>query len=300
MTPSISLAQVNVAVLASPLDSPELADFVAALDRINELAEQSPGFVWRLTGEGNDATSLRPFPDPNTIVNMSVWQDRAALEHFTYRSGHVELLRRRREWFMPTEHPPVAMWYVPDGHEPTLGEARARLEFIHQRGPSAYAFGFRGEHPVLVTERTELDSPVAEALIAELNADLERRDDRCNHFRLDPDEVAPGTGGFFVHWLAGHPAACGAIRKLDDHTAEIKRMYTRPSHGGAGLGAAMLSHLLGVARDLGVGRVLLETSEHCHEAITIYRRAGFDLCDCWGAYLDSAESSVCMGLTLSP
>ena len=92
------LAQLNVAALKAPLDSPELKDFVDNLDRINALAEQSPGFVWRLKGDGNDATSLRPLGD-NVLVNMSVWRDVDALRDYVYKSAHVEIMRRKREWF---------------------------------------------------------------------------------------------------------------------------------------------------------------------------------------------------------
>jgi hypothetical protein len=89
------LAQLNVAALKAPLDSPELKDFVDNLDRINELAERSSGFVWRLKGDGNDATSLRPLGD-NVLVNMSVWRDVNALREYVYKSAHVEIMRRRR------------------------------------------------------------------------------------------------------------------------------------------------------------------------------------------------------------
>src|SRR5678815_5218589 len=91
------LAQLNVATLKSPLDSPELKYFVDNLDRINALAEGSPGFVWRLKGDGNDATSLRPLGD-NVLVNMSVWRDVDALREYVYKSGHIEIMRRKREW----------------------------------------------------------------------------------------------------------------------------------------------------------------------------------------------------------
>ena len=166
------LAQLNVAHLAAPLDSPQLAGFVNALDEINALGEGSPGFVWRLVGDGNDATSLRPFPDPDMIVNLTVWTDKAALEAFAYRSAHASFLRRRREWFTPMATPPLVLWYVPAGHVPTLGEVRARLEHIAARGPSPYAFGFRGDQPRLAIERTSLGAPIATELIGELNANL--------------------------------------------------------------------------------------------------------------------------------
>jgi hypothetical protein len=135
------LAEINVAELKAPLDSPELKDFVDNLDRINALAESSPGFVWRLVGEGNDATSLRPLGD-NVIINLSVWRDVDALRDFAYKSAHVEILRRKHEWFTRMANAYMALWWVPEGHEPTAAEAVARLEHLRQHGPTADAFTF--------------------------------------------------------------------------------------------------------------------------------------------------------------
>ena len=135
------LAQINVATLKAPLDSPQLKDFVDNLDRINALAEGSPGFVWRLKGDGNDATSLRPLGD-NVLVNMSVWRDVDALRAYVYKSGHIEIMRRKREWFERPTGSPFALWWGPEGHEPTVAEAVARLQHLHKHGPSAEAFTF--------------------------------------------------------------------------------------------------------------------------------------------------------------
>ena len=140
------LAQLNIATLKAPLDSPELKDFVDNLDRINALAETSAGFVWRLVGDGNDATSLRPFGD-DIIVNMSVWRDVEALKDFAYRSGHVEIMRRRREWFTRMVEAYMVLWWVPAGHEPTLAEAAARLELLRRQGPTPGAFNFGEAYP---------------------------------------------------------------------------------------------------------------------------------------------------------
>ena len=137
------LAQLNVARAVAPLDSPVLADFVAALGRINAIADASPGFVWRLVGDGGDATAIRHGDDPNLIVNMSVWERVEALFEFTYRSGHVEVMRRRREWFDAAAAPYMVLWWIPAGHRPTLDEAMARLEHLRAHGPSAHAFTFK-------------------------------------------------------------------------------------------------------------------------------------------------------------
>jgi hypothetical protein len=136
------LAQLNVARAIAPLDSPTLAPFVAALDRINALAEASASFVWRLVGDGGDATSIR-VDDPDVIVNMSVWQSVEALFDFTYRSGHVEIMRRRREWFAAGDAPYMVLWWIAAGHVPTLAEALERLEHLRVHGPTAHAFSFK-------------------------------------------------------------------------------------------------------------------------------------------------------------
>jgi hypothetical protein len=105
------LAQLNIAELRAPLDSPELKDFVDNLDRINALAEGSTGFVWRLMGDGNDATSLRPMGE-NIIVNMSVWKNVVSLRDFVYKSAHVAILRRKREWFTRMAEAYMCLWWV--------------------------------------------------------------------------------------------------------------------------------------------------------------------------------------------
>ena len=138
---SWQLAELNVARLKAPLDSPELKDFVDNLDRINALAENSPGFVWRLKGEGNDATSLRPMGD-DVIVNMSVWRDVESLKNYVYRSAHVEILKRKREWFTRMAESHMALWWVPQGHQPTASEAAIKLRVLREKGPSPEAFTF--------------------------------------------------------------------------------------------------------------------------------------------------------------
>ena len=119
------LAQLNIAGMVAALESPLLADFVANLDRINALAEESPGFVWRLQSDEGDATAFRPFGD-DTLVNMSVWEDHQALRNFVFKTAHVEIMRRRREWFSKMREAYTVLWWVPVGHEPTIEEAAGK------------------------------------------------------------------------------------------------------------------------------------------------------------------------------
>lgn len=139
---SYHLAQLNIAVLKDTLESPLLADFVANLDRINALAEQSPGFVWRLQDEAGDATAIRPFGE-SMLVNMSVWRSVESLHHFAFRTAHVEFMRRRREWFELQSEAYAVLWWIPAGHLPTVTEAAERLADLKLHGPTARAFTFR-------------------------------------------------------------------------------------------------------------------------------------------------------------
>ena len=141
-SPQFHLAQLNLGRLVAPIDAPAIADFVAALDEVNALAEASPGFVWRMTGEANNATDIAVTDDPLLIANMSVWQSAEWLHDFVYRSAHTPFLRRRREWF---EHMELFMvlWWIPAGIVPTLDDALARLNGLRAHGPTPWAFTFR-------------------------------------------------------------------------------------------------------------------------------------------------------------
>lgn len=136
---NFELAQLNIATMIEPLESPRMADFVANLDRINALAESSPGFVWRLQTDDGDATALRPMGE-NVLVNVSVWKDAQSLSRYVYETAHVEIMRRRREWFERMRDAYVVLWWVPKGHRPTPAEAKAKLDLLRERGPTADAF----------------------------------------------------------------------------------------------------------------------------------------------------------------
>jgi serine/threonine protein kinase HipA of HipAB toxin-antitoxin module len=140
--PSYHLAQINVARAKDHMDSLTMRDFVTRLDDINHLAEHSPGFVWRLKGDGDNATSIRAFDDPLLLVNLSVWTDLENLKAFVYRTTHAQLLRERHRWFHPTQVAHQALWWIPAGHTPTLHEAKLKLAQIECHGPTAEAFSF--------------------------------------------------------------------------------------------------------------------------------------------------------------
>jgi len=137
------LAQINIAKMLAPLDNPVMKDFVDNLDRINSLAESSDGFIWRLKDDSENATAVRIFDDDFLIVNMSVWKDIDSLHRFAYKSDHVEIFKRKKEWFEKMQEMHMAMWYIPKGHRPTVGEAEERLIHIRQYGDTQHAFSFK-------------------------------------------------------------------------------------------------------------------------------------------------------------
>lgn len=142
------LAQLNIARFRLAQDHPTNADFVNNLDRVNALAELQPGFVWRFKGEGNDALDVQAFEDPNVASNMSVWSDIESLVNFVYHNEeHRNIMRRRREWFDKMDFYMV-LWWIEAGREPSLEEAKSRLELLRRNGSSQDAFTFREPFPV--------------------------------------------------------------------------------------------------------------------------------------------------------
>ena len=141
------LAQLNVARALAPLDDPLLAGFMARLDDINALADRSPGFVWRLQSETGNATDIQATKDPCLLVNLSLWESLESLFDYVYRSGHAEVMRRRKEWFEPRRGPHLVLWWVPAGRLPTVEEALERLDRLRREGPTAEAFTFKERFP---------------------------------------------------------------------------------------------------------------------------------------------------------
>jgi hypothetical protein len=142
--PKFHLAQYNVAKLVAPLDDPRLDEFHANLDRINQLGDRSPGFVWRHQNADGTSTSTRVGDDPLVVINYTVWESIESLFEYTYHSDHVEVFRKRRDWF--EDHGGVhylAMWWLPAGHIPSVEEAEERLAHLRAHGPTQYCFTFK-------------------------------------------------------------------------------------------------------------------------------------------------------------
>jgi hypothetical protein len=124
-----------------------MAGFMGRLDELNKLADESPGFVWRLQTESGNATALRPYEDARILVNMSVWDTLEDLRSYVYKSAHTPVLALRKQWFETMTTPFLTLWWVPAGHRPSLAEAKERLEELTARGPGPGAFTFKQTFP---------------------------------------------------------------------------------------------------------------------------------------------------------
>ena len=135
------LAEFNIARIKYPLDDPRMRDFVDNVDRVNKLADNLPGFVWRLQDESGHAMGMRVYDDQAILPNLTVWENVEALERFVFKTVHSRFYGRREEWFEPLKVP-LVMWWVAPGARPTLEEGVARLDRLKAQGPSEHAFGW--------------------------------------------------------------------------------------------------------------------------------------------------------------
>lgn len=134
--------------MLAPMDDPIMADFVNNLDRINAIADDSEGFIWRLQGDDDNAVAINAFDDDTLVINMSVWTNMKALFDFTYKSEHVNIFRRRKEWFAKLTDMYMVFWFVPECHVPTPEEAKERINYANAYGTTPYAFTFKDNFTV--------------------------------------------------------------------------------------------------------------------------------------------------------
>ena len=147
MTAAWHLAQINIGKLTAPQGDPRVQPFFDALDRINALADASPGFVWRLQDDSGNAMGISYSPDPLLAVNMSVWQDADALFDLVYRSSHTPVMARRRDYFQKFDGAYQALWWLPAGAVPTVADGLSRLWLLERFGPCPQAFTFKARFP---------------------------------------------------------------------------------------------------------------------------------------------------------
>jgi len=140
------IAEFNIGVLSHDWDDPRVADFVNGLDLMNGAAARSPGFIWRLGDDAMDAAQNDGAGvlggNPRTASTLSVWRDVASLEHFVWNTVHKRFYDRRAGWYAMGAALRLVMWWVPEGHRPTVAEAKARIDLLERDGESDDAFGW--------------------------------------------------------------------------------------------------------------------------------------------------------------
>lgn len=141
------LAELNIGRLVAPTDDPRVEEFMSALDRVNGLGKRMPGFVWMMEGSGEPGTGNTENnigDDPRFVANLTVWESVETLEAFVWNTVHRQFYERRAEWFEVLGEMHFVMWWVPEGHRPTLDEGLERLGHLKSNGNTAHAFGWDG------------------------------------------------------------------------------------------------------------------------------------------------------------
>jgi len=142
----MQLAQLNIAEALYGTDDARMAGFTGRIDAINAMADRSPGFIWRLVDddETDGALSLRMEGEGDyTLVNMSVWADIESLFGFVYKTAHAKVMSGKEDWFKPMSRNYIVLWWVDDGHIPSMDEAKKKLDMIRAKGPCPAAFDFQ-------------------------------------------------------------------------------------------------------------------------------------------------------------
>jgi GNAT superfamily N-acetyltransferase len=141
-------------------------------------------------------------------------------------------------------------------------------------------------------ESVRLDDPDVVALTAASISEIDERHGGDPGSGPPPraEDFLPPGGTFLLARLDGRPCGCGGLSRFDDATAEVRRMYVVPEARGRGVAKALVAWLLQAASDAGYSRVRLETGNRQHEALGLYRSAGFRPIPCWGPYADDPKS----------
>lgn len=143
---NFQLAQLNIADALYPMEDARMDGFTSRIDAVNALADKTDGFVWRLVDEDpsqSGALSLRPFENPNMLVNMSIWRDMKSLYQFVYKTAHAKVMRGKDDWFVNLKSRSMVLWWIKLGHIPTVDEAKKKIKLLDQNGPSPQAFTFK-------------------------------------------------------------------------------------------------------------------------------------------------------------
>lgn len=252
------LAQLNIARLKAPLDDPLMRGFAEGIDAMNQLAEGSEGYVWRLQGEGGDATDQSPFDDPSILVNLSAWESIESLQNYAYKSEHRHFIKARRDWFDELDGLHQVLWWVPRGVVPSGMEAKARLALLQRAGAGTWAFSFkqRADKPHSASIG-ETDRQALCDLLSQAGLGVEGLLELDKHSVLLTKQGAELLGGVAIQ-------ACGADGLL-------RSLVVSADMRGAGLGRDLVHLAVERAREQKMNSLWLLTET----AAGFFRQQGF-------------------------
>ena len=141
----MNLAELKIGRLVAPTDDPRVVEFMNNLDNINGLGKRMPRFVWMMEGSGEPGTGnteTKIDGGPQFVTNLTVWEDLPSLETFVFKTLHAKFMDRKTEWFEVLTQQHFVMWWVEEGHRPSLDEALERLHYRKEHGNTQDAFGW--------------------------------------------------------------------------------------------------------------------------------------------------------------
>ena len=138
------LAQVNIAKMnAKDINDPIMADFVANIERLNELAEKDENFIWRFKGDVDFSLPKHSMDVNSLLVTISVWKSVEGLKKYVHQSMHAEIMKRRKEWFKHIAGFHYALWWIPTGQYPSPTNSKRKIIQLQENGPSKEVFTFK-------------------------------------------------------------------------------------------------------------------------------------------------------------
>lgn len=139
--------------------------------------------------------------------------------------------------------------------------------------------------------RTDSSDRDFQELVKFLDADLAVRNGEKQAF-FNQFNKLDSIKNCIVVYMDDVPAACGAFKKFDDRTVEIKRMYTHPDFRKRGLATVIVKELEAWAKELNYTKAVLETSLKQNEAVAVYEKISYTRIPNYGQYI-GVETSVC-------
>jgi hypothetical protein len=143
------LAEINIAEAKYDLDDPAMDGFTSRIEEINALAEEAPGFAWRLVfDDALNAEVVEMTGNPRIVLNMSMWTSFDTLSDYIFKSDHLQLMRDRHQWFKTSREATLCFWWMPAAAPPpTMRDGWERLMLLRDKGPTPAAFPMKRRYP---------------------------------------------------------------------------------------------------------------------------------------------------------